>query len=517
MKKKYIVVLLTVALIIGSAGSSFALMDNSKVDWLINEGLVTGYPDGTYGLENTITRAEVSAMVTRALKSDGFSEVLKPIQGRFSDVLTTHWANGYINYVASVGFVNGYPDNTFRPGSNITYAEVLKILVMVNGDIPETNEFKGTFWATPYITKAIETGIMNGVVIPDGDYSVQATRGKVFEMIYNTLMISYLDGIEDYTAIVVGNTRTSRTAKNEVMLTVIESGEGSPNLKYNYGIGETFIVKMDNTKDSEDLLGKVVRIELDKDGAPVKLTVDLNYDYYIGPFLAHEDSIMINTGEELDVYTESRSSRYTDSLYGFYHNDKEYSYQDFIDQFDKLDGNMDGSLVSEFARITMREGVVYFIDSYDFDDIAPVAGVEDGGRIISIYDDNSNSQLKKVSLKYIYGYYNGRFENVELKDILTEDVIHIYGDRAILKMDSAYSGQYKGIDESTETYYALINREYFQIRNTVYKKPVYSLDGITFSVLNDYEAYDVLQSLEGRRVIFLVDLNESLQMISQYY
>ncbi len=517
MRLKTIAVVMTIILIFSMSIESNAAVANRKVDWLINEGLVTGYPDGTYGLENTITRAEVSAMVTRALNSEGVSEVLKPIQGRFRDVLTTHWANGYINYVASVGYVNGYPDNTFKPNNNITYAEVIKILVMVNGELPDTSGYEGALWATPYIVKAIETGIMNGIVISDGDYGAQATRGKVFEMIYNTLMISYLEGIEDYTAIVIGNTRTSRTDKNEVMLTVIESGEGSGNLKYNYEIGDNFTVKLDSTEDSEDLLGKVVRIELDNEGTFVKLTVDLNYDYYIGPFLAYEDSIMINTGEILEVYNGTRSSRYTDSLYGFYHNDKKYSYLDFVDQFDELDGNMDRSLVTEFSRITMRDGVVYFIDSYDFEDIAPVAGVEDSGRIISIYDDNSNSQIKKVSLKSIYGYYDGRFENVELEDVLAEDVIHIYGDRAILKMDSAYSGQYKGIDESTETYYALINRQYFQIRNTDYKKPVFSLDGVTFSVLNDYEAYDVLQSLEGSRVVFLIDLNESLQMISHYY
>lgn len=517
MKKNFVLILIIVIFIASITSGSYAITGNNKINWLINEGLVTGYPDGTYGLENAITRAEVSAMITRALDGVEISDVLLPVQGRFRDVFPTHWANGYINYVASMGFVNGYPDTTFKPSNNITYSEVIKILVMINGDIPDTTGYQGATWATPYIIKAIETGIMDGIIVDNGDYGRYATRGRVFEMIYNTLMISYSEKTEDYTAIVIGNPRTSRLSNNEVLLTVIDSGDESGRLEYNYKKGDTFTLKITSDKDTEDLLGKVVRLNLNKDGSLIRITVDSSYEYYIGPVLTNEDYIMINTGEVFDVISDARTSRISDKLYAFYYNDKEFDYLDFIHQYDATDGNIDGSYVTEFSRITFRDGIVFFIDSYDFDDIAPVVTIEDSGRIINLYNDQEILNAKKVSLKSVYGFYGDRFENIELKDILAEDVIHIYGNKGIVKMDAAYSGQYKGIEESSEVAYALINRQYFQIRSTDYKKPVYSLDGTNFSTLESYEAYDLLEPLEGRRVVFLIDLNQSLQMISQYY
>lgn len=505
------------AIFISSFSISAAATGNRKVDWLINEGLITGYPDGSYGLNNTITRAEVSTILTRFLEREDVSEVLKTVQGKFIDVLPSHWANGYINFANSMGYVNGYPDYSFRPGNNITYAEMIKILVMINGGIQNAADYQGESWATPYIIKAIESGIMNGIVIPDEGYSSYASRGNVFEMIYNTKMINYLQNKEDYNVIIIGNSRTSNVEANEVLVQVIEIGDQFTNIKYNYAPGDKVIIKLDTFYDSEDLLGKIVKLSLDKEGSVVDIRIDNSFDYYIGPFMANEDSVMINTGEVFDVFYGSKAARDSEKLYQMYHNDKEYDYLAFIDQFDELDGKVDYSYVSEFARITIKGRNVYFIDAYDFDDIAPVASVGDNGRAITVYDDIGNALLKRVYLKSVYGLYGDKFENIELKDILVEDVIHIYGNKAIVKMDAAYSGQYKGIDDSSEVVYALINKQYFQVRNTDNKKPVYSLDGLLFNTLNDYEVYELLESLENRRVVFLIDLNQSLQLISQYY
>lgn len=517
MKRTTLAVALMITILFSFFSVSEATIGNRKVDWLIEEGFISGYPDGTYGLEKTITRAEVSAIITRVLKNEDVSELLRYVQSRFIDLSPSHWSNGYINYTVSMGYVNGYPDNSFRPSNNITYAEIIKIMVMINGETPNTEDFQGESWATPYIIKAIETGILSGVTVPNANYNSFVTREKVFEMVYNTIMIKYLENTEDYTAIVIGNSRTSNIKENEINLRIVETGDQLGNLRYNYSTGDVAKITLDSSFDSEELLGKVVQISLSKEGSLNKLLIDNSFDYYIGPFLANEDFIMINTGESFDVHYNSGSSRYPDKLYQLYHNDSEYDYYDFIERFDELDGNDDGSYVSEFARITTKGNIVYFIDSYDFDDISPVTGVGDSGRYIEVFDDMSNVSLKRVYLKSVYGFYGDRFENIELKDILAEDVIHIYGNKGIVKMDAAYSGQYKGIEESSEVAYALINRQYFQIRSTDYKKPVYSLDGTNFSTLESYEAYDLLEPLEGRRVVFLIDLNQSLQMISQYY
>ena len=45
----------------------------------------------------------------------------------FSDVPASHWAAKSIAYAATRGWVTGYADGTFKPGNNITRAEVAAV------------------------------------------------------------------------------------------------------------------------------------------------------------------------------------------------------------------------------------------------------------------------------------------------------------------------------------------------------------------------------------------------------
>lgn len=82
--------------------------------------ILTGYPDGTFRPEASITRAEFAAIACR------FEELTEGT-AQFVDVPASHWAYDYINYAATRGWVTGYPDGTFLPGKNITRAEVVTI------------------------------------------------------------------------------------------------------------------------------------------------------------------------------------------------------------------------------------------------------------------------------------------------------------------------------------------------------------------------------------------------------
>ncbi|HYF77991.1 MAG TPA: S-layer homology domain-containing protein [Symbiobacteriaceae bacterium] len=50
--------------------------------------------------------------------------------------VTGHWAESEIRTAAAAGWVNGYPDGTFKPDGNVTRAEFLKMLSMVRGGNP---------------------------------------------------------------------------------------------------------------------------------------------------------------------------------------------------------------------------------------------------------------------------------------------------------------------------------------------------------------------------------------------
>ena len=90
-------------------------------------GLIQGYPDGTFGGGDRITRGEMAAIAARFL-SEAYSgeELFTDTQG--------HWAQEYINRAAKAGWfktsnADGTPVGEFRPNDYITRAEVV---VMIN-------------------------------------------------------------------------------------------------------------------------------------------------------------------------------------------------------------------------------------------------------------------------------------------------------------------------------------------------------------------------------------------------
>jgi len=96
---------------------------------LVGEGVIKGYPDGTFKPEFPVTRAEFSKMVLLSL---GYSQEF-PSTPSFSDLDPTEWYYGYVEGAAKHGLVKGYPDGTFKPQGNITLAEVLTVIVRAKG------------------------------------------------------------------------------------------------------------------------------------------------------------------------------------------------------------------------------------------------------------------------------------------------------------------------------------------------------------------------------------------------
>ena len=509
MNKKILSLVLALVMIFGTFGTVSAATGNAKVDWLIEEGLVTG-DSGGYRLSDPIRRSEVAAMTARALFAESTAALLKSIQGQFSDVPVNHWANGYINYAASLNFVNGYPGGTFRPDNNITYAEIIKIMVMVNGDVPDVTGYTGAYWATPYITKAIEVGIMEGVVIPNSNYNAAATREKVFELVYNTVMLTIQADREVYEVIVTENARVADLEDDEVTVVVLKEGNNSPDAELRYEKGDEIEVTIPVTMDPENLLGKVVELTIDKDNNATKAVIDTDYEYYTGPFVADENQIMLNTGDEFDIELEPRTSNSIEMLYGVYHNDDAVDYDEFIE----LDSTTDGKYTAEFGRVTVNDDVVFFIDAFEFDDIAPVTKVEDDGEFISYRDDKTNGAVKTFLLDGVFGYSNGSFMTMGLNEVEADDVIHVYGDYGIVRMDALKSGEYNRVLQSGGVYYADIDGSRYQMRNSTAKKPVYSMDGINYFTLIDSLASGYLEDIEDTDVTYMLDLNGSLQLIS---
>ncbi len=117
-----------------TAGSWF----NNAVSTCANAGLLTGYPDGTFKPNQSITRAEFAAVAARFLSDEYTGENV----GDFSDT-KGHWAAKEIRRAAEAGWVTG-SNNGFRPNDKINRAEVMTIVNRMLDRIPDAEHMLGT-------------------------------------------------------------------------------------------------------------------------------------------------------------------------------------------------------------------------------------------------------------------------------------------------------------------------------------------------------------------------------------
>ncbi len=162
---------------------------HQSVSLLSSLGVLTGYNDGSFRPENTITRAEFAAVIMRAL---GLGDAATGAGGstKFSDVASNHWACGYINLAANHGVINGYPDGTFRPEEPVLYEQAIKMVVAALGYTPEADTKGG--YPGGYTVIAAREGILSGA---DGMSGTPATRGIVATLVYNSLEVQMMEQV----------------------------------------------------------------------------------------------------------------------------------------------------------------------------------------------------------------------------------------------------------------------------------------------------------------------------------
>lgn len=96
----------------------------NDVKLAVGEKYVSGYEDGTFKPNNSITRAEACSMLARII---GGSPSIKQ---NFSDEIP-NWAKDAVSLVVEKGYITGYPDNTFGALKNITRGEAASVLYRV--------------------------------------------------------------------------------------------------------------------------------------------------------------------------------------------------------------------------------------------------------------------------------------------------------------------------------------------------------------------------------------------------
>lgn len=129
------------------------------INKLVGEGIIIGYPDGTFKPEGNITRAELVKIVNMVFE---FTEIEEATD--FTDVKAEDWFFDNVLIAQQAGYIVGYPDGTFKPNGLITREEFCKILDVINNfvELPLSTlpADEVSPWAVEYVNRVISNRIM---------------------------------------------------------------------------------------------------------------------------------------------------------------------------------------------------------------------------------------------------------------------------------------------------------------------------------------------------------------------
>ncbi|WP_339278894.1 asparaginase domain-containing protein [Paenibacillus sp. FSL W8-1187] len=128
-------------------------------------GIAAGYPDGTFGPDKPVTRAEFAVMLMNALN------VQPAVEGEpFADAASIgEWAQTAVAQAKQLGIVKGYADGSFKPNALVTRAEMAAMVGAALG-LQQPADGRTTFaddaaipaWAIPALNGIRQKGLIDG-------------------------------------------------------------------------------------------------------------------------------------------------------------------------------------------------------------------------------------------------------------------------------------------------------------------------------------------------------------------
>ena len=181
--------------------------------------MISGFADGTFGPETTLTRAEASTLIEI---SNGYDETTLPTSAPagcdFTDVAATDWFAGWVWQACADGYMNGIGGGLFDPNNLLTRGQIVTILnnIAESGTPPSggflasipmlypvfnglpfqmresawTDVSIGAFYAEP-VVEAYGWGIAEGTSDTTFSPDQPVTRGEFAKMLYRALSLIF--------------------------------------------------------------------------------------------------------------------------------------------------------------------------------------------------------------------------------------------------------------------------------------------------------------------------------------
>ncbi len=313
--KKVLALVLVVASVLSFAtvasAASFtdkdSITNTEAVNMLADLGVINGFTDGSYRPTETVTRAQMAKMIYAVCTGDDDASGFVGTTTALTDLNQAPWAEGYIKYCYSLGIINGFPDNTFRPNEPVTVAQAAKMLLVAVGY--DSNEYVGASWSINTMRDAKAAKITKDV---SASAALAASRDVSAQLIYNTMFADQVTPEYQYdmgVKYVTGYKKTGTTLAEDSFDMVKISGMVTSVAKDNVSIryektgtdGKT-TTTTENVKlaGSYDMLGKTGTVYMKNDnGKKVLYSTSVSVD---------DDIVLYTTVNGDDIYKSAVDS-----------------------------------------------------------------------------------------------------------------------------------------------------------------------------------------------------------------
>ena len=154
------------------------ICNKNAVQMLVDLGLISGYEDGSFRPQNTITREETAKLIAILCTSNPSEMHTDAV---FMDV-GNGWSEPYVNYCTARKIIAGDGDGCFRPKDCVTAQELAKMLLVTLGERAE--RYTGAAWAEHVNEDAQTCGIYAGF---SASCAAPITRDNACLLIFNAM------------------------------------------------------------------------------------------------------------------------------------------------------------------------------------------------------------------------------------------------------------------------------------------------------------------------------------------
>lgn len=223
LSKRLSMLMVVVMLITMVPLTSFAAANDLEGHWSqsvvenwLNQGMIKGYPDGSFKPDKTITRAEFMAIVNKAFNLTEEADI------SFTDVKANDWYYKTVKLAKAAGYINGYPDGTMKPNSPVTRQEAAVMLGIIKKLTPNSEKasvFKDAEslpdWSKGYIGALADAGYFKGY--EDGTFRASNSMKRA-EAVVSAENIIKVQGLVYEKAGTYGPATGTETIKNSVVV-----------------------------------------------------------------------------------------------------------------------------------------------------------------------------------------------------------------------------------------------------------------------------------------------------------